>query len=145
MTKDTFEESLLKQGLSQEAINVAMCITSALSSARTRSEAIQEFCAHSPESMKWEAARLKWREFSAKSIEDSDNVSSVRSAYMHTPRGSPEERSALRKWIILANTPEEILEVYWESVDMSEEQDLARNKLIAYFENLIEEYKTANA
>ena len=145
MSGDTFEESLVKQGLSQDVAHVAAVLMRSHSSARTRDEAIAEFCAHSKESIKWEAARLKWRQFSAEKIEDAQDVSAIRVAYVHTPRGSPEEKRALLKWISLATTSEEILEVYWETGDLTPEQDLARDKLIAYFDDLIDEYKTAHA
>ena len=145
MDGDTFEESLRTQGLSPEAIHVALVLTSALSSANSQDEAIREFCMHSRESMRREAARLKWREFSALQIDYANNVSAIRSAYFHTPRGSPEETRALQKWIGMTKTPEEILEVYWETRDISEEQNLARDKLIVYFENLIDIYRTAHA
>lgn len=176
MRRDTFEESLIKQGLSADVIRVAMVMTSAHSNATSRDEAISEFCKYSAESMKQEAAHLKWRKFSAEKIKDAKDVSAISSAYRNAPRGSPEEkqailkwvslsntskeiseayretdqgspeeRMALRKWISIATTPEEILEVYWETEDLSEEQGLARDKLIAYFENLVDEYKTASA
>lgn len=145
MTEKTFEENLIAQGLSSDVIRVAVVMTRAHSSAVSLDEAIREFCAHSKESLKWEASRLKWREFSAVKVEGASDVSAMRTAYSYTPRGSPEEKVALLKWIAIAETPEEILEVYWETKDMSEEQDRARDKLIAYFEDLIDAFKTAHA
>ena len=145
MSGDTFEESLLKQGLSLDVVRVAVSMTRMLSSATSLDEAIREFCVHSKESMRYEATRLKWRSFSAEKIEEANDVGAIRSAYFNTPRGSPEEVCALRKWIAIAKTPEEILEVYWETKDLSEEQDLARDKLVVYFEDLIDTFKTAHA
>lgn len=145
MDHEHYEERLKKKGLSPDAIRVAMVLTETFSDAGSRDAAIIEFCQHAPESERWEAARLRWRRFSAEEITNAHDVYMARSAYFHTPRGSPEEALALKRWIALAATPEEILEVYWETPDQSNEQNSARDKLIAYFEDLIKTLDTDDA
>lgn len=66
-------------------------------------------------------------------------VDEAREEFSRTVNRSNAERIALRRWILLCTTAEEISEAYYSTDDGSEEEEVASSKLLDIFSKRFEE------